>query len=466
MKFRHALAAGALIALGLPGSALALPGDNAVSSPPPVFRLSLSPADLEPGARALAAPDGITGILVGNELRISVAPGSPDVDQVLVPSVIGGYQLYNTFRVGSTSGHNSIAPGETGTLLYAPDANSNGIPDPVDFPDVVVAVSLSADPQNEPYQQEVRGIVSAKNRPILAPKITAVGKSAVTTLNTYKIGFGYDTPQWYTAPSFDGAGFFPTVTDPNALPTPTFTGNLPGFVGLAPRPDDLVYDARRTNDVDRAGEDWLFPSTFVGQTLFFRRGGDQTAWIDGDTPLPLLATLTQGDLPLEWTLRPSLASASSQRSVSYSEDDLAKWERSWIAYQCGKGPKPSLPLAPGSNTPVAVPGGPNCPAVVNPPLVNSVTNNTTVMPPAQVARAQAAKRSATAKFIRSGGKRRVSVTITSPNAQERVTVRLYNRKNFRLRAVAKTLPTNRAVVANLKVPSSAVKVKAVLSATS
>ena len=60
--------------------------------------------------------------------------------------------------------------------------------------------------------------------------------------------------QWYKAPTYDGANtfpFHPTVTDPNAFPSPTFGGNLPSFVSLFPRADG-DYDARRVNDVDKA----------------------------------------------------------------------------------------------------------------------------------------------------------------------------------------------------------------------
>ena len=52
--------------------------------------------------------------------------------------------------------------------------------------------------QNEPYEQQANGMVSAKNRPILQPKVTAIGLSAVDGLNTFKVGFGYETEQWYS----------------------------------------------------------------------------------------------------------------------------------------------------------------------------------------------------------------------------------------------------------------------------
>jgi hypothetical protein len=157
----------------------------------------------------------------------------------LVPSAIDGYKVYNTFE--NTGRADDIGPNYTAVNLFAPDSNGIDGPDAIDKYNVIVCVSDHGAAQNEPYQQEAGGLVSAKNRPIVAPKVTALGVSAVGPLNTFKIGFGYDIVKWYTAPSFDGAGVFPTVTDPNA----SGGGALPAFVRMDPRPADFGYDARR-----------------------------------------------------------------------------------------------------------------------------------------------------------------------------------------------------------------------------
>ena len=108
--------------------------------------------------------------------------------------------------------------------------------------------------------------------------MVALGESAIDPLNTFKLGFGYTTEKWYQRPAFetleDGNGLFPAVTDPNAFFSPTFGNNLPGFVGLLPRPADFPYDARRVNDVDAAGEAFFFPTPAHGQNFLFRQAGD------------------------------------------------------------------------------------------------------------------------------------------------------------------------------------------------
>jgi hypothetical protein len=143
----------------------------------------------------------------------------------------------------------------------------------------------------------------------------------------------------------------------------------------------VPYDARRVNDVDKNGEHWAFPTPAAGQTLLFREGGDDTAWIDdGGVPgrgTGLFTTLTRGDFPVSWTLRLSLASPDSVRSVEFTSADFDEWEQGWQDYYCGKGPHPTLPLAPGSNSPDPR----DCPVVINPPEVRppaTVVNPTPV----------------------------------------------------------------------------------------
>jgi hypothetical protein len=377
-------------------AALAVPGDRAISNPAPgVFRLD--GRNLEPGCftvhrgsslsvngHLVISDDGIT-----SEAHVTVAPGGPfSVDQVLVPSPIDGYTVVNKFDTGTIDNDPDIDPGQTATGLVSPTRF-------VDTDDIIVCLSNHPDAaQNEPYNQEDDGLVSAKNRPILAPKVTALGASAIDPLHTYKVGFGYDTEQWYERPDFetseDGNGLFPAVSDPEAFPSPTFGDDLPFLVNLRPRANDFPYDARRVNDVDGASELWYGPDLDgdvdgFGQDAWFRQAGDDHDWIAGDplggTPLNLIATLTQGDLPITWTLRPSLGAPDTQREVEFTDDDLRAWDREWQDYYDCKGPKPDMPLLPGTNSPpsddntdcnpqvsvpLPTPAAPNPAPVVNP----------------------------------------------------------------------------------------------------
>jgi hypothetical protein len=401
MHFRLALGVSAIFAvLGLPSAALAVPGDRAISNPAPgVFRLddgNLEPGCFVPGRGPVDLDThlDLTTLSEGDiarELHVTVDSNSPiNVDQVLVPSTIDGYKVYNTFE--NTGRAADIGPNFTAVDLFAPDSNGQGGPDGIDVRDVIVCVSDHGAAQNEPYSQEDDGLVSAKNRPILAPKVTGLGASAVGPLNTYKIGFGYDTERWYEAPEYDGANtfpFHPTVTDPEAFPSPTFGGDLPRLVRLVPRANDFDYDARRVNDVDGASELWYGPDLEgdvdgFGQDAWFRQDGDDHDWIAGDplggTPLNLIATLAQGDLPITWTLRPSLGAPDTEREVTFTDDDLRDWNKSWQDFYDCKGPKPEMPLLPGTNSPPSD-DGQDCnpqqsvpaptPAVPNPaPVVN------------------------------------------------------------------------------------------------
>jgi hypothetical protein len=339
-----------LLAMGA-GSAMALPGDDGIKSSSP-FRLNAH--KLEPGCfspRYVPSNIDLSSFDMDNlpdeELRISNRSGSSlfsyNIDQVLIPSKFGGYRVYDSFnRHGD-----DVAPGEQEGELFAPDANGNGNPDPIENDDVILCVSDETSEQNEPYQQQDGGLVSAKNRPVIQPKVTALGVSAIEPLNTYKIGFGYAVNSWYSVPTFDGHGLFPAVTDPEA--SAFGADGLPNVVRLRVRLDDLPYDARRVNDVDKAGESWTHGDSDDGQDVYLRRGGDDTAWTDSNGN-GLLTTLTQGDLPIKWTLRPSLASPGSLKSVSWTDQQLRDWEASWQAFYEG-GPKPTMPLAPGTNSP-------------------------------------------------------------------------------------------------------------------
>ena len=374
MRIRLALIVSAAFAVLVPATASAVPGDPAISNPVPgVFRLNdrtLEPGCFVPGRSGVVDID--THILVGptslsSEIHINVDDGAPfSIDEVLVPSTTDGYKVVDKFDTGSGVNDEDIDPGQTATGLTSGTAF-------VDPADVIVCVSENHGDvlQNEPYAQEAGGLVSAKNRPIITPKVVGFGESAIDPLNTYKIAWGYDTPQWYVRNPFETEigndnALFPSVTDPNAFPSPAFFTNLPGFDDLDPRVDG-VFDAQRVNDVEDARGAFLFPIPAEGQNFLFRQGGDSTAWIDdGGVPGPglgLLTVLTQGDLPVTWTTRASLASPDKKRTASFTPADFDAWEQGWQNYYCGKGPHPTLPLAPGTNSPDPR----DCPVVINLP---------------------------------------------------------------------------------------------------
>lgn len=383
MKVKIALFISALMGMGvLAAPAMALPGDPAIDSSHP-FRLderNLEPGCFVPGRGPVDLDThlDLTYLMDGQiarELHVTVDHNSPiNVDEVLVPSALDGYQVYDQFT--NTGNPEDIGPNFTAVDLFAPDSNDFDGPDPIDVGDVIVCTSDHGAPQNEPYQQEDGGLVSAKNRPIIAPSVTALGQSAISNLRTYKLGFGYTVEKWYVAPSYDGANtfpFHPTVSDPNALPSPTFFGDLPAFVRIAPRLNDLDYDARRVNDVDQSGEEFGNVKTDYGQTRLFKQEGDLTAWTSSnnhqpDTLAHLITFNAQGDLPMKWSIRPSLASPDSLRETEFTDDDFRAWDNSWQAYYCGKGPKPTLALAPGTNSPDPR----SCAVVVNPPVSQPV----------------------------------------------------------------------------------------------
>ena len=283
------------------------------------------------------------------ELHVTVDEDAPfSVDQVLVAGVPSGYTIYNVFPTGTISNDEDIDPGQTATDLTGPTRF-------IDNGRVIVCVSDHDDAyQNEPYDQEGHGKpIFAKDRPILKPHVTAFGVSAIENLNTYRIGFGYEVERWYTGKH---------RKDISA-------------VSILPRADSSVFDARGVNDVDKPGEAWasLFndadeSDASGGQTFLFRSTGDMTAW--ADTSLAgydldregryLYTNLTQGDLPMSWTLRVPLASPSSKRSATFTLADFFAWKASWQAYLCDGAPMPTLPLAPGTNSPKA-----NCPDPVH-----------------------------------------------------------------------------------------------------
>src|SRR3954447_13601221 len=354
MKFTTLLVAttGCVAAMAFTSSAMALPGDEAVQSQAP-FRLN--PTTLEPGCFIpgrgnvdLDSHIDLTALADGDivrELHVTVRDGAAfSVDQVLVPSPADGYSIYNTFDTGTSGTDPDVDPGQTAVDLFAPP------PGRLDQRDVIVCISdHNDDVQNEPYVSEAGGLVAAVNRPIIQPIVSCLGSSAIEPLNTYKAGFGYSVPRAYVPSRFG------PITDPNARDT-----NGDGVIDavrLNPR-EDGVFDARRVNDVDSAAELFSGDQADYGQTRLFSLAGDATAWSlsnnnDPDTLAHLVTFTAQGDLPLSWTLRPSLASPDSKKTATIDYAYLANWNKQWQDYYDCKGPLPSLPLAPGTNSPAS-----------------------------------------------------------------------------------------------------------------
>ena len=294
--------------------------------------------------------DGHGGITVSEELHVSVAKDAPfSVDQVLVKSVGDGYTIYNEFDTGTITTDPDIDPRQTGFDMF-------GNKRYIDERSTIVCVSDHADDsQNEPYGQEPGGYIHVKDSVILAPKVTAFGVSAIRGLKTYRIGFGYGVERWYKGyrAHQDAITIFPSA--------------------------DGSYNSRGVNDVDKAGESWasLFnvsneSDASDGQTFLFHKSGDMTAWADSSLRgydldherRFLLTDLTQGDLPMKWTLRPTLAPSANKRSATFTLADFFAWNKAWQDYYKG-GPLPTMALAPGTNSPDP---DESVTVIVNPPL--------------------------------------------------------------------------------------------------
>ena len=355
MKFKPllAVAAASVGAMAFAAPALALPGDDAIDSQSP-FRLNsytLEPGCFVPGRgpvdldthidlKSLVDGDGFV-----KELHVTLDDDAPfSVDQVLVPSWYDGYAVYNAFDTGSIGNDPDIDPNQTAVDLFAPDG------DRIDKDDVIVCVSdHDAGYENRPYIEQGGGLVAARNRPVIQPTISCLGVSAIEPLNTYKAGFGYTATGYDMA---DRAVQLLGITDPNARDT-----NGDGVIDAVRinYREDGPYDARRVNDVDSFGEEFSGPKDNYGQTRLFSLAGDPTAWTlsnnnDPDTLSNLITFTAQGDLPLRWTVRASLAQESSERFVEITDAYLRSWEASWQAYYDG-GPAPTTRLCPGTNSP-------------------------------------------------------------------------------------------------------------------
>ena len=413
MRFRLVLFLSALLAVfGMSTAAFADGGfgDKAVAEDSPKFRLNLH--TLEPGCFALGSPwvyrsvDADAHIDVTQlvkEAHVSVAPDANfSIDQLLIPGKDSGYAVYNTFDTGSINNDADIDPDQTATDLAALDG------DDVDYAGKIIAcVSDHPADQNEPYIEDgLPGEVAAVNRPIIQPTIAALGASAVEPLNTYKVGFGYEVEQWYDftwADAFRNDGVIgPGLSfgDPQAFDTDG--DKHADHVFIKNRP--MQPGVRRYNDIDEFGEEFSDPhseKSSYGQPVVFNENGDPYAYLHKSLPgtvdgggigavwaealadqtsaLGLLTFTAQGDLPIQWHLKASLAPEDYGRSVELTDDFLRDWEADWQAYYEGKGPKPSLPLAPGTNSPAPKPGVIINLPVQQPPAAPAVTNSTTTV---------------------------------------------------------------------------------------
>jgi hypothetical protein len=435
MKFKPLLAVAtcSVGVMAFASPAMALPGDDAVLRQAP-FRLN--PTTLEPGCFIpgrgnvdLDSHIDLTSLADGDivrELHVTVRDGAAfSVDQVLVPSATDGYKVYSTFDTGTSGTDPDVDPNQTAVDLFAP------APGPLDRSDVIVCISdHNDDVQNEPYVSEAGGLVAAVNRPIIQPMVSCIGASAIEPLNTYKAGFGYSVTRTYLPSRFG------PVTDPNARDT-----NGDGVIDavrLNPR-EDGAFDAHRVNDMDSASELYSGDQADYGQTRLFSLAGDATAWTlsnnnDPDSLAHLVTFTAQGDLPLTWTLRASLAQSSSKRSVTLTDAQLRAWEASWQSYYDG-GVKPTMSLCPGTNSPA-----PDTTVVVNLPqqaaptpapaaagqvTIREVTTVQTAAGPTVYVKQPAAKKSS--KAAKKAAKRasclRKAKTIKSATKRHRAVVR-------------------------------------------
>lgn len=383
MRLRLVLFLSALVAMFSVSTAAALADgqDKAVLSDAP-FRLD--PQHLEPGCYL---DWGSAHIDIGDaqkQAHVKVAPGAAySVDQVLVPGKTSGYVVYNVFDTGTIATDPDIDPDQTAVNLAAAGD------DDVDKSAIVVCVSDHEDSgQNEPYEQAAGGQVAALNRPIIQPTLAALGVSAIEPLNTYKIGFGYSIEQWYTPHTIaDTPPFTLPLTDPHAF---AFGADgIPTHVWVPRRTEQP--GVRRINDIDDLGEAFAGPHherADHGQPEVFHMTGDPQAYLhnsltgpdgSGRGPFGLLTFTTEGDLPISWSIKASLAPERYLREVDLTDDELRAWDASWQAYYRGTGPKPTLPLAPGSNSPAPKAGVIMNLPVQAPATASKVTNTTTVV---------------------------------------------------------------------------------------
>jgi hypothetical protein len=473
MQVRFALFLSALLAVfSLAAASAFASGDDAILPGSP-FRLN--PTTLEPSCyradhiadvdKHLVFDDGFT-----TEAHVTVGDGAAvSIDQLLVPGQHSGYVVYNTFQDGYGDDP-SIDPNQTAHSLFAAGG------DWVDNHGIIACVSRHDGAENEPYLQEANGEVAAKNRPTITPVITGVGLSAIGDLHTFKVGFGYTTDRWYDDPNQIFDPLFPVgLTDPELIGT--------SFVQIAARADQP--GVRRVNDIDVAGEQYSpFDADTAdhGQAQVFRQAGDPNGsfCVAPDNcggsmgPFHLLAFNAQGDLPMTWTLKPSLADDSHKRSVTLSEADFLAWYKSWQDVYAGTRSQPTFPLAPGTNPP------PRDPSLT---LINSVTaggststtTTTTVIQPVggSVSAARSASGSSaksarasirSARVVATKQGKRLVVFVKSTKKSARISIRMYDAKGRMVAKATKTVRTNRSVkVSGVRVAGKVKTVKVSLA---
>ena len=332
---------------------------------------------------------------------------SYSIDQVLVPGQRTGYQVYNTFDTGTSTNDADIDPGQVADGLLAPMfRQANGLLAQDNVTGLTVIACTSGDvhadtSQNEPYAHSDGSVggtggirdaneVYAKNRPILKPTVASLGQGAFQGIKGYKMGLGYSVERWYSLATFgDAVNVTAPLTDPmgfdltKILTTPILGGNkteriidtAAGHVSIPARIAGPRYEAvtdgpgvLRVNDIDVTGvenfDDPHLERSDYGQTAVFNvRGDAQSFCLGGISCAGIVAFGAQGDLPITWSLKASLAAVDTLRSVSFTPADFDAWNLGWQNYYCGRGVHPALPLTPGTNSPD--PTG-VCP-VVNPP---------------------------------------------------------------------------------------------------
>jgi hypothetical protein len=362
---------------------------------------------LEPGCLpALSLPhvdigDGTTSV----HIRFQFANQDFSIDQVLVPGQRTGYRVVTTFDTGTVSNDPDIDPGQEAVNIDGPmyrDPITRTLKqDNVAIAAMIVCISDHEDVgQNEPYAHSDGGAgagdgvsdaneVYAKNRPIIRPTVASLGQGAVRGVKGYKLGLGYSVERWYsTATIADDPPFTLRLTDPmgfsldkvetfavlGGTSTRTVIDTAAGHVSIPPRIAGPRFDAvtdgpgvLRVNDIDVAGENFDDPhfefSNYDQTDVFNVRGDAQSFCLGGFSCAGIVAFGAQGDLPITWSLKASLAAVDTLRSVSLTPAMFDAWEQGWQDYYCGKGAHPTLPLTPGTNSPD--PRG-ACPAV-NPP---------------------------------------------------------------------------------------------------
>jgi hypothetical protein len=434
-------ATASLAAFGLAASASAASadaGDPAIlSAPGAAFRLA--PGTMEPGCSLATQEGSSVAAHVDVTQSVSEAHVSVDrdanfsVDQILVPGTNSGYAVYNRFDTGSNSGDADIDPGQTATDLAAPGGS-------VDPDAIVVCINDHPDAgQNEPYVSDgLPGEVAAINRPVVQPTIAALGVSADNTMKTYKVGFGYKVERGYdlTWVSLLGGG------DPNARES--FT--------KVEIPTQVKQDGvRRYNDIDEFGEAFSEDKAFdYGQPTVFDLAGDPYAYLHNQDGL--VSFTTEGDLPISWKVKPSLAPEAYGRTVTLTDDMLRAWNASWQDYYAGSGPKPATPLAPGTDSPAI---SPSITVVVNqqetrptvePQRPMTTTNNTTIVNPPAIVKAAAKGQRTKVHMVRlmhmKGGRRGLQVFVSSSQATARIQFRMYAAGGRKVAQTSKTVRTN------------------------